>query len=72
MTHYQTLELPETASATDIRSAYRRLVLATHPDRTPDPAAHGNHFPVGGDTMIDIVNRKNVDGTHAAGAVAVG
>ncbi len=46
MTHYEALELPENASAADIRRAYRRLVLLTHPDRTPDPAAHARYLDV--------------------------
>lgn len=46
MTHYQTLELPTTATAADIRRAYRRLVFLTHPDRTPDPAAHARYLAI--------------------------
>ena len=46
MTHYEVLELPENASAADIRRAYRRLVLLTHPDRTPDPAAHARYLAI--------------------------
>ncbi|SHJ68794.1 DnaJ domain-containing protein [Hymenobacter daecheongensis DSM 21074] len=45
-THYQTLGLDEGASAEEIRRAYRRLVLLTHPDRTPDPAAHARYLLV--------------------------
>ena len=32
-TYYSVLEIPETASATEIRSAYRRLISEVHPDR---------------------------------------
>lgn len=45
-TYYQILELPEQASAADIRRAYLRLVQLTHPDRTPDPAAHRRYLLV--------------------------
>lgn len=45
-THYQVLEVPEQASANDIRQAYRRLVLLTHPDRTPDPTAHQRYLAI--------------------------
>ncbi|MCB2376373.1 J domain-containing protein [Hymenobacter sp. BT635] len=38
--HYHTLGVSEQATADDIRRAYRKLVLLTHPDRTTDPAAH--------------------------------
>ncbi|SES81748.1 J domain-containing protein [Hymenobacter actinosclerus] len=45
-THYATLGLPASASAADIRRAYRQLVWITHPDRTPDPAAHARYLAV--------------------------
>jgi curved DNA-binding protein CbpA len=45
-TYYQILELPEQASPDDIRRAYLRLVRVTHPDRTPDPAAHRRYLLV--------------------------
>ena len=32
-THYSLLEIPETATALEIRAAYRRLMLDVHPDR---------------------------------------
>lgn len=45
-TYYQILELSEQATAEDIRRAYLRLVRLTHPDRTPDPAAHRRYLLV--------------------------
>lgn len=45
-THYATLGLPANATAADIRQAYRQLVKLTHPDRTPDPAAHERYLAV--------------------------
>lgn len=45
-TYYQLLELPEQATAEEIRRAYLRLVRLTHPDRTPDPAAHRRYLLV--------------------------
>jgi len=42
--YYHILEVDEQASANDIRRAYRRLVLLTHPDRTADPAAHARYL----------------------------
>ncbi|GGG28085.1 J domain-containing protein [Hymenobacter glacieicola] len=45
-TFYATLEVSEQATAEEIRRAYRRLVLLTHPDRTPDPAAHERYLAI--------------------------
>ncbi|MCW5940586.1 MAG: J domain-containing protein [Fimbriimonadaceae bacterium] len=36
-THYRTLGVESTATGPEIRTAYRRLVLKHHPDRTHDP-----------------------------------
>jgi len=36
-THYETLGVPQTATAAEIRSAYRKIVLKHHPDRSKDP-----------------------------------
>jgi hypothetical protein len=44
--YYQILELSEQASSAEIRRAYLRLVRITHPDRTPDPAAHQRYLLV--------------------------
>lgn len=63
MTHYEVLELPENATATDIRRAYRRLVLLTHPDRTPDPAAHARYLTVNAayEVLSDAGRRATYD-----------
>ncbi|QNH62733.1 J domain-containing protein [Hymenobacter sediminicola] len=45
-THYMVLGVSEQATAAEIRQAYRRLVLLTHPDRTPDPAAHRRYIAI--------------------------
>ncbi|MBO0356974.1 J domain-containing protein [Hymenobacter sp. BT186] len=45
-TYYAILELDERASPDDIRRAYRRLVLLTHPDRTTDPTQHRRYLAV--------------------------
>lgn len=36
-THYDTLGLKRSATAADVKSAYRKIVLAHHPDRSKDP-----------------------------------
>jgi curved DNA-binding protein CbpA len=63
MTHYQALELPPTAQGADIRRAYRRLVLLTHPDRTPDPAAHARYLAVNAayEVLSDPARRQAYD-----------
>jgi hypothetical protein len=38
--HYQVLGLPATASASQIKAAYRKLVQQYHPDINPSPQAH--------------------------------
>ncbi|WP_375433869.1 J domain-containing protein [uncultured Hymenobacter sp.] len=45
-TYYTVLGVSEQATPDDIRRAYRRLALLTHPDRTPDPAAHQRFLAV--------------------------
>jgi curved DNA-binding protein CbpA len=63
MTPYQALELSADATADDIRRAYRRLVLLTHPDRTPDPAAHARYLAVNAayETLSDPTRRQAYD-----------
>jgi hypothetical protein len=45
-TLYELLEVSEQATPDELRRAYRRLVLLTHPDRTPDTAAHQRYLVV--------------------------
>jgi hypothetical protein len=45
-TLYTLLEVSEQATPNELRQAYRRLVLLTHPDRTTDPAAHQRYLVV--------------------------
>ncbi|MBF9221921.1 J domain-containing protein [Hymenobacter ruricola] len=63
MTHYQALELPTDAPAADVRRAYRRLVLLTHPDRTPDPAAHARYLAINAayEVLSDPARRQAYD-----------
>jgi len=61
--YYQVLELPDYASAADIRRAYRRLVLITHPDRTTDPVAHSRYLVINEayEVVSDPIKRQLYD-----------
>ena len=43
---FEALGLMSDANVTEIRSAYRQLAAANHPDKTSDPAAHGTFLRV--------------------------
>jgi curved DNA-binding protein CbpA len=62
-TYYAVLELSEQATPDDIRRAYRRLVQLTHPDRTPDPAAHRRYLAVNEacETLSNPARRQQYD-----------
>jgi hypothetical protein len=62
-TFYAVLELDERASSDDIRRAYRRLVLLTHPDRTTDPTQHRRYLAVNEayETLGDRARRIRYD-----------
>ncbi|WP_022821940.1 J domain-containing protein [Hymenobacter norwichensis] len=62
-TYYAVLELDERASPDDIRRAYRRLVLLTHPDRTTDPTQHRRYLAINEayETLGDRARRIRYD-----------
>ncbi|MCB2406876.1 J domain-containing protein [Hymenobacter lucidus] len=66
--HYRTLGVSEQATADDIRRAYRKLVLLTHPDRTTDPAAHQQFLLINEayDVLISPARRRGYDALLAA------
>ncbi|HEX8350975.1 MAG TPA: J domain-containing protein [Hymenobacter sp.] len=71
--YYQALEVAEQASASEIRRAYRRLVLLTHPDRTTDPAAHARYLLINEayETLSDPARRQRYDAALQQPAVLV-
>ena len=73
MKHYEALELPATAPAADIRRAYRRLVLLTHPDRTPDPAAHARYLAINAayEVLSDPARRAAYDSSFRVDTATV-
>ncbi|KAK4044410.1 hypothetical protein C8A01DRAFT_42839 [Parachaetomium inaequale] len=66
--YYGILEVSETASASQIRDAYKRAALKTHPDRVPadapDRAARTRKFQLVNDayyTLSDATRRRDYD-----------
>jgi DnaJ-class molecular chaperone len=53
--HYQTLGVPRTASAEDIRKAYRELARKYHPDLHPDDESAQKKFKEV-QTAFDVLN----------------
>jgi hypothetical protein len=56
-THYEVLGVTPTSTPTEIRSAYRKLVLKHHPDHSPDPRS--------ADLLIQVVGAYEVLGDKA-------
>lgn len=67
-THYRTLGVEEHATPDDIRRAYRKLVLLTHPDRTPDLGAHQQFLLINEayDVLSNPARRRGYDALLAA------
>jgi len=66
--YYAILEIPETASAAQIREAYKRAALKTHPDRGPSDSPERAHrtrkFQLVNDayyTLFDAARRQEYD-----------
>ena len=45
-THYEILHIPQTASTTEIKAAYHRVLLSTHPDKKNNAGRGSSDFDV--------------------------
>src|SRR5579885_1126690 len=70
-THYEILGVKKTASADEIRSAYRQLVLKHHPDRSKDPKSTEIFISVtqAYEVLSDPQRRKNYDALQSLEAM---
>lgn len=61
--HYTTLGIPRSATASEIKSAYRRLVMENHPDRNPSAKAKEVFLAVTAayEVLGDTDRRRNYD-----------
>lgn len=60
-THYDCLEVPDTASPDEIRSAYRRLVKQYHPDHYPAGSDIFKQVTLAYDVLLDPERRCRYD-----------
>ena len=77
LTYYQALDLtPETATAANIKKAYRKLALKWHPDKNPENKSEAEKkfkdISVAYDVLSDpdkkeVYDREGIDGLHGRG-----
>ena len=66
--YYQILEVPETASADEIKKAYRKLSKEHHPDRNPAGEERFKQIAEAYDTLKDPDKRGEYDQSLRGGA----
>lgn len=66
MTYYQVLQIAQNASAEQIKSAYRRLVLLYHPDRNkaPDAGKRFQELTEAYDVLGDAEKKRRYDASN--------
>jgi molecular chaperone DnaJ len=68
--HYATLNVPETATASEVRAAYRKLSLKYHPDRNlgdKDAESRFKEISAAYDVLSDERQRERYDLDHQLG-----
>ncbi|MGY2745699.1 J domain-containing protein [Arthrobacter sp. UYCu723] len=63
--HYQVLRIPVTATATEIKVAYRKAARKAHPDHGGDPAAF-RRVTLAYETLIDAKRRADYDRSYGS------
>lgn len=66
---YEVLGVPRSAGDAEVRAAYRRLALLTHPDKGGSEAAF-QEVNAAFDALSSAERRRSYDGAHAAGPPA--
>jgi DnaJ-class molecular chaperone len=61
MDYYTTLEIPKTATQDDIKKAYRKLAMKTHPDRNGGDETKFKKIQEAYDTLSDPKKRQQYD-----------
>jgi len=72
-THYSALGVPQSASETEIKAAFRTLALKLHPDKNPGDTACEERFKAitaAYDTLSDAVERRRYDAELRDAALA--
>ncbi len=70
--YYKVLGVPQSATDTEIRSAYRKLAKANHPDANPGKEERFKEISAAYDVLSEPAKRKEYDEIRRLGPVAAG